>query len=449
MGGGKGFWTAERLVEEGRELLPREGKGPFFAARAPGRLDLLGGVGDYSGSLVLEWPLAAGCLALARPLPGEETRCFSHGREGEFPPFRAGLEELLFAGRGAFEGGFRWAAYVLGSLAILAREGFSPGGVEVRVRSDIPPGAGLASSAALEVSSLMAIAAALGMEVPVDRIPRLAQQVEHEMAGAPCGFMDQAAVFGGRAGALFLMDCSRDAHLEDLDLPEGVEIWAMDTGRRHSVGGRAYERARCAAFMGRALLGERVPPGGPALLDLDLFRRELSPLLPERMGGRAFLERFPGGPEDEVTRVDPGIEYPVRAALAFAVEERARVERFAALVRGASSTGGGLRGLLEEMGDLLFASHEGYRALGLGCPEADFIVEEVRRAREAEKGLFGARISGGGSGGSVAVLGTREGRAALEEIASALAGATEGRGGRIAGGTSPGARALGVREVRR
>ena len=440
-------WTGERLGEEAKALFPGGWTGPAFAARAPGRLDVLGGVGDYSGSLVLEFPIEAGCLALALPLPEREARAVSAGREGEFPSFRADLDELVRAGRSAFEGEFRWAAYVLGSLPLLAEEGFPMGGVEVRILSEVPPGAGLASSAALEVSSLTASAAALRLEIPPERIPKLAQRVEHEMAGAPCGFMDQATVYGAWEGALFLMDCASDAHLDDLDLPAGVELWGVDTGVRHSVGGRAYERARCASFMGRALLGGKVPPGGPALLDRDLFERELSPLLPERMSGREFLERFPGGTEDRVTSVDPDLEYPLRAALAFAVEERGRVGRFAALLRSFPSGGSGAGKTLEEMGNLLFLSHEGYAALGLGCAEADLLVEGVREARRAEKGLYGARISGGGSGGVVAVLGRREGRKSLEAIAAELARETGGRGGRITGGSSPGVRVLGVREV--
>ncbi len=444
MAGGAGSWTKERLLAEAEGFLPPGWRGPAFAARAPGRLDVLGGVGDYSGSLVLQWPIEAGCLALARPLEGGEVRAFSAGGEGVYPPFRAGLEGLLRAGREAFSGEFRWAAYVVGSLPLLAREGLPAGGVEVRILSNVPPGAGLASSAALEVSSLAALAAALGLDLPPERIPRLAQEVEHEMAGAPCGFMDQATAWGAREGAFFLLDCAREKHLADLDLPGRMEIWGVDTGARHSVGGRAYEVARCAAFMARTLLGERVPEEGPAWIEPGLFREEIAPLLPESMPGRDFLARFPRGHGDGVTRVDPEVEYPLRAALAFPVGERARVERFAALVRTFPRGRREAGTVLEEMGDLLFASHEGYGALGLGCAGADRIVEGVRRAREAGRGLYGARISGGGAGGTVAVLGVPEGRAALEEIAGELARKTGGRGGCLAGGSSPGAGVLGV-----
>ncbi len=443
---GSSRWR-ERLGREAAALIPPGWKGRAFAARAPGRLDVLGGVGDYSGSLVLEFPLQEGCLALARAEVSSQVRAVSAGMEEEFPPFRMGLDELNRLGRDAFRGRFRWAAYVLGSLPILARRGLSPGGLDVLVRSDLPPGAGLASSAALEVSSLLALCAALGLGIPEEEIPGLAFRVEQEMAGAPCGFMDQAVVSRGKEGCLFLMDCSGEDMMENLEVPPGIIFFAVDTGVRHSVGGRAYERARCAAFMGRKILEDVVPPGGPALLDPEDFHEKLEPLLPERLEGREFLERFPGGTGDDVTAVDPREVYPLRGAFAFPVEERARVERFVSLVRSLSPRGPAEEAVLEEMGDLLFLSHEGYGPMGLGFPEGNFLVDLVRKAREGGEGLYGARVSGGGAGGSVAVLGTPRGAAALERAARLLAEETGGRGGRIFRGSSPGALELGTMEV--
>src|SRR4051812_6976772 len=138
------------------------------------------------------------------------------------------------------------------------------------------------------------------------------------------------------------------------------------------------------------------------------------------MTGAEFLARF-SGITDVVTRVEPGSRYPVRQATAHPVYENARVERFATLL---DSLGSGDDGIAREMGALMGESHASYSACGLGSAGTDRLVEMVAHAGPAQ-GLFGAKITGGGSGGTVAVLGTEAAEPAVRAIAREYQAETE------------------------
>lgn len=405
-------------------------------AWAPGRLDILGGVADYSGGRVLQ--LTLDCGVTVRATTTDDGLCRARSLAsglGELAEVRVDAEvafgdpeslgELL---RG--DAGTGWAAYVLGPVAVLASESeIAPRGLRLEVTSDLPPGAGLSSSAALEIASLRAVAAALGVPLPRDRVPILAQTVEHVVAGAPCGLMDQIAVWEGQADALLPILCRPGSPEAPLPLPTGVHLVGFRSGVRHAVGGVAYRRARTAAFMGRRLLG----------VDgwLAAVRREVWDVrkhaMPHSLTGRAFLEtaRDHGDP---VTTIDPAEDYPVRDAAGFPIEESVRVAAFADALANTPPD-------LEGAGTLLFASCAGYGALGLGSDETDHIVDLVRAGGPA-RGLYGARVSGGGSGGTVAVLADDRGLAALPELVRryrASVSPTIGAGAGLTVGSGPGA----------
>ena len=177
---------------------------PLVLARAPGRLDLMGGIADYSGSLVLELPLAVATFVAAQETGGDEVVVESDQRGDPDVEARAtfALAELASgeapldtaAARALFARDPRraWSAYVLGALVILHREhGVRPRGMRLLVRSDVPASKGVSSSAALEVAALEAIAALQGLALDGRSLALLAQKVENFIVGAPCGVMDQ------------------------------------------------------------------------------------------------------------------------------------------------------------------------------------------------------------------------------------------------------------------
>ena len=161
------------------------------------------------------------------------------------------------------------------------------------------------------------------------------------------------------------------------------------------------------------------------------FVAELSPRLPERLRGADFLTLY-HGITDAVTQVDASTAYPVRVATAHPIHENARVERFAELLAmlGDSPEVAG------ELGALMRASHESYSACGLGSDGTDRLVELVRE-RGAEAGLFGAKITGGGSGGTVAILAAADAEATVRAIAERYSAETS-RAAEVFTGSSSG-----------
>jgi L-arabinokinase len=442
---------------------------PLVLARAPGRLDLMGGIADYSGSLVLELPLAVATFVAAQETGGDEVVVETEDGSDAHVYTRAtfAVAELAAgvapldteAARALFARDRRraWSAYALGALVILHREhGVRPRGMRLLVRSDVPASKGVSSSAALEVAALSAIAALQGLSLEGRALALLAQQVENFIVGAPCGVMDQLTSACGEADHLLEILCQPAELLDRLPLPRTIEVFGVDSGVRHAVSGADYGTVRVAAFMGyrmiaaaAGLAARTVGPGRVAIDDPifgghlanvtpSRWRGRFRALVPEAIDGARFLAEH-GGTTDPATRVDPARSYPVRAATEHPIDEHQRVRLFRALLAGGAAS--------EEsrtlLGELMYESHASYSACGLGSAATDRLVELVRAAGPAA-GLYGAKITGGGSGGTVAVLARRGGRAAVDAIAARYAEET-GRAPVVFAGSSPGARAFGVR----
>jgi len=422
---------------------------PLVVARAPGRLDVIGGIADYSGSLVLQLPLQAAChVALQRCAAPQLSIVSRRGadlqRAEDFSIAMAellALDEAAAAVRLRADPARRWAAYVAGAFVVLAqaRGAAFAGGARLLIDSEVPEGSGVSSSAAVEVATMQAIAAAFDLELAPRELALLCQRVENRIAGAPCGVMDQMTAACGRRDHLLALLC-RPAELRgQLPIPGAVAFWGIDSGVRHAVGGADYAGVRAAAFIGRKLLAARHRRAELQLTDLDAgdFERDDAPHLPEGLTGRAFLERWRDH-GDAATAVDPQQSYAVRAASRHPVHEHARAQRFAALLPDAAD-----EDARRELGALLRASHASYGACGLGTPQTDRLAAMVDELGPAA-GLYGARISGGGSGGTVVVLGRRDAGARVAAIAARYGGATPAM---VFGGSSDGAVQHGVKRL--
>ncbi len=191
--------------------------GPVFVARAPGRLDVMGGIADYSGALVLQWPIREATRVALLPWSEQRLSITSVGDRGLERHCDVPLGLIADAGRSyddvrAWFGRdpeCHWAAYVAGVFHVLAREhGVQFGhGAAILIESDVPEGKGVSSSAAIEAATMEAVLAAwdVGLE-PRMRAVRC-QQVENLIVGAPCGVMDQMASICGEAGSLMSLLC--------------------------------------------------------------------------------------------------------------------------------------------------------------------------------------------------------------------------------------------------
>ena len=445
---------------------------PITIARAPGRLDLMGGIADYSGSLVLEWPLqvaawiaiqscAAPTVTLlstaARELSADDTVTIPlHALAPPGGPvdYARARASLTADPRRA------WGAYVAGAVVVL-HHAYGPRcahGLKCLVHSKVPVGKGLSSSAAIEVATMHALAAVAGIDVGGRDVALLAQRVENSVVGAPCGAMDQMTAACGRRDHLLALLCQPAELQAHVALPPELEVWGLDSGIRHAVTGADYASVRVAAFMGYRIVADeagfacRDAEGGCVSVDDPEFGGYLANITPsvwearfrdhapEAIDGGSFLARY-RGLTDRVTRVDPTMRYAVRACTAHPVHEHHRVRVFRALLEaGAKSEAS--RGLL---GELMYQSHASYGACGLGSDGTDRLVELVRAAGDGA-GLYGAKVMGGGSGGTVAVLARAGSRPALDRIVAQYRRET-GRAAAVVGGSSDGALGYGVKRL--
>jgi L-arabinokinase len=300
-----------------------------------------------------------------------------------------------------------WTAYVAGCLYMLAAQGHVEaeriGGMNILVSSSVPIGAGVSSSAALEVAAMTAFCGLYGLSLDGLELAALCQRAENQIAGAPCGIMDQVTCALGRAGELLALKCQPHTIQGYVPMPAGWSFVGIDSGVKHSVGGSHYARARVGAFMGLKVLETR------GCANLKGYLCNLSPIawcswreqVPETLTGREFLQQY-GELPDAVTRVDPAETYRVRACAEHPILENDRVRQFIALASLAHPELD--PSLLTEAGRLLLDAHASYtRRVDLGAPETDLLVE-LTMARGPRAGLYGAKITGGGSGGTVAVL---------------------------------------------
>ncbi|PYP54730.1 MAG: GHMP kinase [Gemmatimonadetes bacterium] len=415
---------------------------PVYIARAPGRLDVMGGIADYSGARVLELPLACSTSALVQPQSARH--CDIATRRGEsWDVFSIELplgEPVQLAAWFRENAADRWASYVVGVVQALGARSTAAGGggLRILVDSTVPEGRGVASSAALEVAVATAVAASSGVEISAPELAALCQRVENEVVGAPCGIMDQMTSACGKKGKLLQLRCQPGTIEGHVDVPTGYRFYGIDSGISHAVSGADYGTVRTAAFMGLRIITTETPWRGEYLANLAPaeFAR-FSKSLPEEMTGAEFLERY-DDIADTATRVIPERRYPVRQATRHPVGEQDRVDRFATVLAALPDD----PALANELGELMYASHESYSACGLGSEGTDRLVELVRTAGP-ERGLFGAKITGGGSGGTVAVLGTIDAEGVIRDLAARYAAET-GRAGSVFTGSGPGAAETGV-----
>lgn len=451
--------TQETLFEPQRELT---------IARAPGRLDVMGGIADYSGSLVLELPIAEATIVALQKDDARQLRIVSllndktlsielplSDLERDDEPIEYEEAQRYFKRH--------WAAYVAGVFVVLSRElgvRFDHG-ARLFISSRVPEGKGVSSSAALEVATMSAVTAAFDIEVGPRELALLCQQVENLVVGAPCGVMDQMTAACGEANHLLSLIC-QPAELQDsIKLPEELAVWGIDSGVRHSIGGGDYGSVRAGTFMGYRIIAELAgfevkqngahvviddPRWGGYLANLSPseYEERFADHMPESLLGEEFLLHY-GGTTDRVTTVERERTYAIRAPTEHAVYESFRVKLFAELLNK-QAVKSSLSARMA-MGELMFASHEGYSECGLGSQGTDLLVELVR-SQGVDRGLFGAKITGGGSGGTVAVLGSTDAEPAVLDLAHRYAAMT-GHEPHIFRGSSPGSAKFGRLIVQR
>lgn len=435
--------------------------GEIWATRVPARLDVMGGIADYSGANVCEAVLGRGVLmglqartdrtlrirtmqAGLKALP-IETRlpldCFKSGDAlANYAEVRAFCQANPLA---------NWASYIVGSIFTLLKEEpvKLPYGFNLLLLSAIPMNVGIGSSAAVEIGTLSCLNSYLSLHLSPSRIAQLGQMAENHVVGAPCGIMDQTAITSGRQGCLTHILCRPGEVKGEVEIPPGTGFVGINSMVRHSVAGNPYKDTRIGAFMGKKIINEiRAKAGQPPLtylteLSLKQFGAAYEKLLPVEILGSAFLKQHQTH-DDAVTKISPDATYCVAGPTRHPIGENERVLKFMDALRAAKT---GDEQALITAGECMFGAHDSYKNnCHLSTEEVDFLVEAVRE-RGVKAGLYGAKITGGGTGGTVAVFGKLEALAKhIPEIATEYSRRI-GQMPDIFEGTSPGAMEFGAR----
>lgn len=317
------------------------------SADAPGRVNLIGEHTDYHDGYVLPTVIPQRTRVDLQRRADRRVRAWSSALAPHWEEYDAGGEA---PGRG-------WLDYVQGVTAMLARHGVRVSGFDVRIESSVPLGAGVSSSAALEISLLRGLRILLNLDLDDVALAKIGQKVETDFVGAPIGIMDQMASSLGRDGEALFLD-TRTLAIERVPIPESIEVIVIDSGIPHTHAGGQYATRRRESFEAAALLGvER-------LRDVDLTALPRINALPSVLARRAR----------------------------HIVTENGRVLAAVRALRAGDAV---------TLGELFAASHASMRDdYQTSTPEIDLLVSIGQQHPD----IYGARLTGGGFGGAVVLL---------------------------------------------
>ncbi len=427
----------------------------------------MGGLAEYSGSLMLGLPLGRHVCVAVQPRRDGKISIVQHpSADGD-----AGVElaaSQLVQGNGSVpdlghvrecveNNGDGVELCVLASLAEGAKAGLftlSPGGVSIRVGSSVGDTHGGGRHAAIAAATLAACAAASERIIEGSAVAAACRQLENCWLHAPIGIADSTCALLGEPDTLQQVQPDPYSIAGSLRLPEDLALVAVDSGVTAADAAEKFRHVRTATFMGCSLIDriirhdglKHIPwDGRLARLSIADFVARFRDRIPTKMAGREFLERF-GDSDDPLTRVDPASTYKIRSRTEHHIYENARSSQFVETLSRAVRTGD--RAALVEAGEVMYASHWSYgQRCGLGGIETDLLVGLIRR-HGAGADVYGAKITGRGCGGLVAVLMHRtEGAWSALEAALDDYRTRTGRQADILHGSTPGALVTGVRRL--
>ncbi len=334
------------------------GCSPAAAVRAPGRVNLIGEHTDYNDGFVLPIAIERETVALVAPRKDGVIHVASVNQ-----PEAATIE----LGKPIVAGQPKWANYCKGVAASLVARGISLAGCNILFESNVPLGGGLSSSASLEVATGKALLMAAGKlgGISDHDLALVCQEAEHKFAGAPCGIMDMSISIMGRADCALLLDCrSGETKQIPFDHPD-VVLLVADTQVKHAIndGGYAVRRKQCESAAAKL--------GVKALRDLT----------PEALAAAISHGKLDGKEVMRARHVVGEIDRTLEAVTSLEVHD------------------------YDTFGQLMYASHASLRDdYEVSCEELDAVVELARPC----KGVYGARMTGGGFGGCAIILAVSE-----------------------------------------
>ncbi len=334
--------------------------------RSPGRVNLIGEHTDYNNGFVLP---AAIDKAVYVAISKRDDGLFNWFAYDLDENYEGSIEDVVISKKG-------WPNYLLGVVDQLQKAGYSPGGFNVVIGGDVPNGAGMSSSAAVECAIIFALNDLNNFGIDKISMVKMAQKAEHVFAGVMCGIMDQFASMMGKAGHVIKLDC-RSLDYEYVPFAfDDIEIVLFDTKVKHSLASSEYNTRRQECEAGVAIIKENHPEV-ESLRDADI----------------SMVEKYLQGRGKVYDRCK------------FVVEEIKRLQDACEDLKHNN---------LEAFGDKMFATHDGLSKLyEVSCPELDFLAEFAKE----EPAILGARMMGGGFGGCTINLIKKD---AVEDVAARI-----------------------------
>jgi len=334
-----------------------EGKPRYFTA--PGRINIIGEHTDYNGGFVLPGAVDKAISMAIRPNNTSYVHLVSIDHD----------DQPIFFEIGGPQPKEQWASYFYGVIEEMRKRGAKVGGFDAVFGGDVPLGAGMSSSAALESCIGTALNTLFDLKFPKTELAKIGQMTEHNYIGVRCGIMDQFASIFGQKGHVVRLDCRSLMYDLVPFKPKGIEIVLIDTMVKHTLASSEYNVRRAQCEEGVAVIKKYRPEvellRDVTIEELEAHRREIDP------------ESF--------------------RRCAFVINENKRLMAACTAME---------KGDFVEVGKQIYATHDGLsQEYGVSCPELDFIVDIARD----HKAVLGARMMGGGFGGCVIALVKKEG----------------------------------------
>lgn len=330
---------------------------PEFRGRAPGRIEVLGNHVDYNGGNVLG---AAIDRFITLELSRRNDRQIHLATGHSTDPVQLTLDQIE-----PQSGSASWVNYPLGVVSVMREQGLViDRGFNLQITSDLPSGAGISSSAALEMATAVVLNRAYGGNYQTIDLVRAARRAENEFVGVPCGILDQGVVGFGQADQLVRIDCAKET-FSTIPLPADTCFWIFNTQKKHALIDSFYSTRHQECMEARSLLATKIEG-----------LQHLAAVTPGQW--QSFGSTLP---------------LPLRLRAQHIIEEQERVNQLiVALEKGRTWT---------EIGHLLTASHASSRDLfENSCAELDYLVDLLSPIPS----VYGARLTGGGFGGAVLAL---------------------------------------------